>query len=209
VISGRNPGDRFLMALLRACADAVVVGAGTLRATPGHLWTPAHVFPQLADSFAALRRSLGRPPEPRLVLLTARGDLDADHPAIQRGATIVTTAAGARALSDRLPATCEVVAIDGAERLDLSRAVHELRDRGHSVMLTEGGPHVMGGIIEQGLVDEAFITISPVVSGRDGETRLGIVEGAELVPSPGRWARLLSARRHGDHLFLRYRLRTE
>src|SRR4029077_12543557 len=74
VISGRHAGDRFLMALLRACADGVVLGAGTLRATPGHLWTPAHVYPALAESFAGLRRSLGRGLEPRLVVITRKGD---------------------------------------------------------------------------------------------------------------------------------------
>jgi riboflavin biosynthesis pyrimidine reductase len=42
-ISGRNPADRFLMGLLRAFADAVLVGAGTLRATPGHQWTAEHI----------------------------------------------------------------------------------------------------------------------------------------------------------------------
>ena len=42
-ISGRNGADRFLMGLLRAFADAVLVGAGTLGATPGHHWTPEHI----------------------------------------------------------------------------------------------------------------------------------------------------------------------
>jgi len=62
VLSAKNPGDRFLMALLRACADVVLLGAGTLRSTPGHLWTAGHVYPALAESFAGLRRSLGRSP---------------------------------------------------------------------------------------------------------------------------------------------------
>jgi riboflavin biosynthesis pyrimidine reductase len=44
-ISGHEPADRFVMGLLRAFADAVVIGAGTLRATPTHRWTPAHVCP--------------------------------------------------------------------------------------------------------------------------------------------------------------------
>ncbi|MGO4756694.1 hypothetical protein AB4212_50220, partial [Streptomyces sp. 2MCAF27] len=35
-ISGREPADRFTMGLLRACANAVVIGAGTLRASPHH-----------------------------------------------------------------------------------------------------------------------------------------------------------------------------
>jgi len=42
-ISGREPADRFVMGLLRAFADAVLIGAGTLRATPTHRWTPEHV----------------------------------------------------------------------------------------------------------------------------------------------------------------------
>src|SRR5438132_4660349 len=73
VISGRNPADRFLMGLLRACADAVVLGAGTLRATPGHHWTAEHIYPDLAASFAKLRNSLEREPKPRLVVLTTTG----------------------------------------------------------------------------------------------------------------------------------------
>src|SRR6202022_4520366 len=92
VISGKYPADRFLMGLLRACADAVIIGAGTLRATPGHHWTPAHVFPDMALSFAMLRKKLGRQPDPRLVVVTNGGaPLDSNHPAIAGGATIVTT----------------------------------------------------------------------------------------------------------------------
>ena len=52
-----------------------------------------------------------------------------------------------------------------------------------------------------------FLTVSPVVAGRRDATRLGMVEGVELLPSRGVWSRLLSARRHGDYLFLRYGLR--
>src|SRR3979411_2381664 len=59
VISGKYAADRFLMALLRACADAVVLGAGTLRATPGHLWTPAHVYTDPVPALTVLRSTLG------------------------------------------------------------------------------------------------------------------------------------------------------
>ena len=108
-VSGHEPADRFVMGLLRACADTVLIGAGTLRATPGHLWTPGHVFPAAADSFAALRRSLGRAGDPRLAVVTARGDVPAGHTAIRAGAVIVTTAAGARRLRGRLPPGCTVI----------------------------------------------------------------------------------------------------
>lgn len=181
VISARNRADRFLMGLLRACADAVLIGAGTLRATPGHHWTAEHIFPALAEQWAELRRRLGRPPRPQLVVLTARGEVDRSHPAIAEGGEI---------------------------KSDLSEALRELRDRGLNVVLTEGGPHLMGELIKRSLLDEAFITISPVIAGRDDEARLGMVEGIELLPHHGAWTHLLSARRHGDFLFLRYDLRS-
>ena len=123
IISGKYPADRFLMGLLRACADAVLIGAGTLRATPGHLWTPGHVFPDLATEFIALRSALGRSREPQLVVVTASGDIDASHPAIVKGALVMTTAEGARAIGNRLPKSCEVVAIGTGKRLDIGKAI--------------------------------------------------------------------------------------
>ncbi len=194
-ISGRNQADRFVMGLLRAFADAVLLGAGTLRATPGHHWTPEHVYPDLALAFAELRQNLGRKPRPRLVLLTASGNIEVSHPAVVGGATIVTTSHGAADLKHRLPDSCDIVELGGEGSLDLASALDELRARGYGAILTEGGPHVMGELI------------SPVVAGRDDDTRLGMVAGAEFLPDRGVWSKLLTARRHGDFLFLRYRLR--
>lgn len=205
VISGKYPADRFLMGLLRACADAVVIGAGTLRATPGHLWTPAYVYPALATEFTVLRSNLGRTTEPKLVVVTATGQIDASHPALVRGAIVMTTETGAKAIGSRLPDTCEVVAVGAGKNLDLGQALAELRRRRLDVLLTEGGPHLMGQLIDGGMLDEAFLTISPVIAGRQTEGRLGMVEGVELLPERGVWTTLMSARRHGDYLFLRYR----
>jgi riboflavin biosynthesis pyrimidine reductase len=206
VISGKYPADRFVMGLLRACADAVVIGAGTLRATPGHLWTPAHVYPAMATEFTALRSGLGRSAEPVLVLLTASGKLDFAHPALAKGALVITTDHGAKKIGNHLPPACELVAMGKGERLDMGSAIAELRNRGYAVVLTEGGPHVVGELIENHLLDEAFLTVSPVVAGRGDDHRLGMVEGIELLPTNGAWSKLLSARRHGDYLFLRYGL---
>jgi len=62
-------------------------------------------------------------------------------------------------------------------------------------------------MIEANLLDEVFLTVSPVLAGRDKEERFGMVEGVELLPAKGTWSKLLSARRHGDYLFLRYGLK--
>ena len=206
-ISARNQADRFLMGLLRAFADAVLLGAGTLRATPGHHWTPEHIYPDLTSAFAELRLNLGRNPRPRLVLLTSSGNVEVSHPAVIGGATIVTTAAGAAHLGDRLPDSCDVIEIGESGSVDIAQALDELRARGYDAILTEGGPHVMGDLIAAHLLDELFLTISPVIAGRNDDSRLGVVAGAEFLPGPGVWSKLLTARRHGDFLFLRYRLR--
>src|SRR5205807_1780211 len=95
-ISGGSLADRFVMGLLRACADAVLIGAGTLRGSPGHVWTPGHVYPPGADHFTELRHHhLGRSLDPVLCVVTASGDLDATHPGLRAGSVILTGDAGA------------------------------------------------------------------------------------------------------------------
>ncbi|MGH7765217.1 MAG: dihydrofolate reductase family protein [Candidatus Dormibacteraceae bacterium] len=207
VISGRNRADRFLMGLLRACADAVLLGAGTLRATPGHHWTPQHIFPDMAAAFADLRTRLARKPDPRLVLVTSGGEIDMSHPAVVSGATIITTGSGAKSLR-KLPVTCDVIEVGRSGAVDMRGALEKLRSRGDRVILSEGGPHLMGQLVKRGLVDDIFLTVSPVVAGRDKENRLGMVAGVEFLPDKGVWARLAGVRRHGDFLFLRYRSAT-
>lgn len=206
VLSGKNAADRFLMALLRACADAVLIGAGTLRATPGHLWTPDHVFPDLAVEFTALRTALGRSPEPRLVVMTASGELDRAHPALKKGAVILTTDAVAKRIGPRLPRTCEVIGLGKGKTVNIKRALGELRKMWFDVVLSEAGPHLMGELVKANVLDEIFLTLSPVLAGRDKERRFGMLEGVELLPSLPAWIRLLSARRHNGHVFLRYSL---
>src|SRR4051794_30298480 len=49
LISGKNSADRFVMGLLRACADAVLIGAGTFRASAGHLWHADRIYPAAAS----------------------------------------------------------------------------------------------------------------------------------------------------------------
>ena len=81
-VSGFFEPDRFVMGLLRSLANVVLVGAGTMRATPKHRWVPAHVSRAFADDFAQLRSRLGLPAQPTTAILTASGDIELGHPGV-------------------------------------------------------------------------------------------------------------------------------
>jgi riboflavin biosynthesis pyrimidine reductase len=206
LITDRRPSDRLLMGLLRACADGVLIGAGTLRAEPEHLWTPAHVFPALAAEFAQLRAGLGLAPEPELVVVSASGKLPLQARALRQGATILTTAAAADRLGPGLPAASRVEPVGEGPEVDLEKALTGLRARGLRRLLTEGGPRLAAGLVSDGLLDELFLTRAPVLAGRRGPERPGLVQGVELLPGRRLNLDLLSLRRDDAYLFLRYRL---
>jgi riboflavin biosynthesis pyrimidine reductase len=200
-LRGDGAADRFVMGLLRLLADAVLIGAGTLRADRGHLWGSAYIDRERA----AVYHELGRG-EPRLVVVTASGELDPDERALQTGALVLTTDAGAARLRGRLPAACTLQAL-GPERPEATAILAAIRAEGHRRVLTEGGPTLVAALAAAGVLDELFLTLSPVVAGRRaGDGRLGLIEGAHFLPGGGRWARLRSLRASGSHLFLRYAL---
>lgn len=207
IISGRNEADRFVMGLLRAFADAVVVGAGTVRAEGGRaLWTPGFIFPALADAYRELRQSLERAREPRLVIITSRGDLNPSDRALQEGALVLTTEIGATRLRYVLPGASEVRAITDTNRVDLHAVLDVVRAEGHATILSEGGPQLFGELVASGLVDELFLTLSPDLVGHEGGESFGIIRSVSFDRHP-RWGHLLSIRRHESHLFLRYALK--
>ncbi|MEU8398335.1 dihydrofolate reductase family protein [Nonomuraea sp. NPDC048892] len=205
-ISGGEPADRFVMGLLRAFADVVLIGAGTLRASPGHRWTPEHIYPAAAADFAALRRRRGRAAGPELAVVTATGNVPTGHPGLEAGALVLTTKAGARLLEERLPATCTVVTLGEGSVLRMADVLRAIRDRGHTMVLSEGGPRLFGHLVRDRLVDELFLTLSPVIAGRADTSRPGLVTGLELLPSRRESAEQVSVRRGASYLFLRYRL---
>jgi riboflavin biosynthesis pyrimidine reductase len=208
VISGRNRADRFLMGLLRAFADAVLVGAGTVRAEGRNArWTPDFVYPDAAAGFSQLRAELKLSPEPRLAILTASGELDPTQPVLEAGAIVLAPVRAASTLRRTLPSTCEVVAPGGEDQVDLRLAVDALRERGLRRILSEGGPSTFGELLRRRLVDELFLTVSPVLAGREeGTDRLGLVERARFPAGSFPSMELCSVRRSGSHLFLRYLL---
>jgi len=207
-ISGSNPQDRFVMGLLRAIADVVVVGAGTARSVPGHLWTPEYILPALADEYAELRRRLGRAELPLNVIVTARGEVDASQRVFQGEAPVmvVTTEAGQLRLTQEAGIDPSLIRAVGESREVRARTILEAlsRDDGQGIVLLEGGPHLMGDFFGEDLVDELFVTVSPLIAGRDGHERPGIVTGREFAPDTPIWGELLTVKRADNHLFLRY-----
>jgi riboflavin biosynthesis pyrimidine reductase len=211
-ISGFNEPDRFVMGLLRTLADGIVVGAGTVRAAPNHVWTTAAVHRASGEAAAAWRRELGLSPQPALLVVTAAGDVPAAHPALANPEVrvlILTTAAGRDRLAgvDVGAATIRIAATDDAGHVTGAAIVDAARSMGVRLLLSEGGPHLTATLVEANLVDELFLTVAPQVLGREGrpgERRYGLVEGVALPQDAAHWARLRSVRRSVDHLFLRY-----
>ncbi len=100
-ISGFSAQDRMVMGLLRAVADVVIVGAGTLGGDRRHVWTAEAIFPALADDYRRLAQALGKPGTPLNVIVSGSGEIDLRLPVFTSGkvrALIVTTIAGAKRL---------------------------------------------------------------------------------------------------------------
>jgi riboflavin biosynthesis pyrimidine reductase len=197
LVSGSNDDDRFVMALLRAFADAVVIGAETFRRAAGAFWHSRDACPELADEFAELRRMQGKRPEPLLVVVSATAQLDLGQPALQ-GAWIATTDKAARELR---AGPANVVAFE-PDRVPLPALLERLRAEGFERLLTEGGPMLFGELVNEGLVDELFLTSSPRLFGRaEGDGKKSLVDSVDLRDQA---LELRSLRRAASHLFSRY-----
>lgn len=205
-VSRGHDADRFVLALLRAVADAVVVGAGTLRKEATHIWTPEHVYPDAKADFAALRASLGLRPRPLTVIVTASGDLDLSLPVFRSEVLVATTAEAARAMSP--PPGVRVVAVAARAPLPPRDVVAlAAREAAGGRVLTEGGPSLLGSFLEHGVVDELFLTIAPHLAGRsDNVRRLALVEGVAFTPATAPHGRMISVKSADDYLFTRFAL---
>ncbi|WP_353807204.1 pyrimidine reductase family protein [Agromyces sp. SYSU T00194] len=199
VLDGRSGGlggedDQQLMGVLRAVADVVLVAGGTLR-------HEGYGALRLGPEHAAWRRSVGEPAHPRLAIVSSSLAFEASDPifADAPARPVVLTHAGSPA--DRRAALAEVadVLVLGEDAVDLPAAVAALRRIGHGRVLCEGGPTLLGALVDAGLVDELCLTLGPVVAG--GDAGRIVVHAAERA----RRMHLVHALPSGDLVFLRYR----
>jgi len=209
-ISGYNHHDQMVMGLLRAIADAVIVGAGTLRSAPRHRWTAQHIYPALSTAYQHLRNNLGKPAPPLNVIVSARGNISLDLPVFQSGEVpvlIVTTPAGEQRIrAQHLPASVQLSSVPGAGSLS-ARAILEAVSHAQQseIILVEGGPQLMGDFFAEKYLDELFLTLAPQIAGRDGNSeRPGLVTGKRFAPEHPLWGTLIGVKRSESHLFLRY-----
>lgn len=157
-----GPADKAVFSAIRAVADVILVAAGTARAE-------SYGPPRTPEARQHERRSRGQRPFPRLALVTRSLDLDPTAPLFADAVEAPLIYTTADAPSDRrraLDPVAEVVAL-GADGVDLSAVTADLADRGHSVVLAEGGPGLNGQLVAAGLVDEVNVSIAPVLVGGD------------------------------------------
>jgi 2,5-diamino-6-(ribosylamino)-4(3H)-pyrimidinone 5'-phosphate reductase len=184
-----SPVDRGLMLRLRAHADCVLNGAGTVRAE--------RVRRRLPAALVERRRARGQPDEPLYAVATGSGDVEL--PDAERVVVFVAEETPREAWA-RLEERAEVV-VAGDERPDPSYVVQLLRERyACQHVLLEGGPTFNHSALEAGVVDELFLTLAPKLVAGPGK---GIVDGDPLE----RGLDLLSLYEHEAELFLRYAVR--
>jgi riboflavin biosynthesis pyrimidine reductase len=188
-----SDSDRSVLAALRRLADAIVVGAGTVREEP--------YGPLVADdATVAERTALGLAPAPAMVVVSASLDLPWDHAMFHRAVVppVVVTAEDAdqKALT-RAGQVADVVVLprDGMGGRGITAALHA---RGLRRLLCEGGPGLLASFTADDAVDEIDLTISPVMPARRGAAERG---DAAVSPVGFRLEGLLE---HDSFLFARF-----
>lgn len=187
-------GDREVFAAVRAVADAVVVGAGTVTAEG---YGPV----RLSDEAVAARRARGQADDPQLVVVSGRLSLDPWHAVLDGPRVVVVHGPDAApervaALGERADLVAAPAGADGG--VDPAAVLAAVHDRGHRVAVVEGGPTLLGACVDADLVDEVCLTLDPRVVG-GGAPRIVASDGDGHARA-WRTAHLLE---HGDALFWR------
>lgn len=219
--------DRWLMDLLRAHADGLLMGMNTLREEQRLRGPDSRgiVFRVADPTLQELRRKLGKGRE-RNIFVTGAADFDLSRYKVFDGdmveAAILTSPAGAERLrAQGTHPQVTILAAGEGDRFDLVKAIPKLRQElGVEHLLCEGGPTLYGSLARADLVDEKFLTISPLEVGQVVPPEQERLPAEQMIPvllrptvfggmgltreQMTRW-RWMSSRKAGDHQFNRYR----
>jgi riboflavin biosynthesis pyrimidine reductase len=188
-----SAADQMVLGQLRRYADAVMVGSATVQAEG---YGPVRLDAGAQDE----RTSVGYAAVPPLVVVTARAALPATlkifnaegpRPIV---ATLQRSADAAAELRD----IADVIIV-GDDVIDPGALIAELARRGMHRVLCEGGPYLLSTLIEQDLVDDMCLTVSPYLAGSQPTTP----QPASALPAPSRLT-LRHVLTHDDLLYLRY-----
>jgi riboflavin-specific deaminase-like protein len=186
-----SAADTEMLQRLRTRVDAVMIGAGTMRAE--------HYGRMVSDpEFRAYRESTGLAHDPLAVLVSNRLELPWDAKLFTDGGgeVVVFTASEEEAPDTATPVTI----VRHPEGVELEGALEWLlKEREIRSVLCEGGPTLHGRLRESGLADELFLTIAPKIAGGEGPR---VLEGALPDVDQVELAWLLEAE---GELFARYR----
>jgi riboflavin-specific deaminase-like protein len=186
--------DTQMLVALRSRVDAVMIGAGTMRAE-----RYGRVIGK--QETRERREREGLPHDPLMVLVSGRLNLPWDAPLFTEGGGPVLIATASE--EDPPPTATPVRVLRYENEVDLPALLEHLRrERGVRALLSEGGPRLHGDLIEHDLVDELFVTHAPKLAGGVGP---GLVAGLEERERPAELAWLLAEDATGE-LFGRYRL---
>jgi riboflavin biosynthesis pyrimidine reductase len=193
-----SPADRELFHALRLPVDAVLVGAGTIR---------AERYGRMIRDGASrrLRAERGLAEEPLACIVSGRLHLDPDIPLLAEGSSRVAVLTSSAESLPPTAADVEYVRAAGVGGVDMARALAEVRERfSVRTVLCEGGPHLARRLLAEGLLDELMLSLAPLAAGGEAAAGHGmrILAGDELDPPVS--LELLGALRSGSHLFLRY-----
>lgn len=192
-----SPADMRIFGTLRGLADAVVVGAETVRQEG---YRPARA----RDAFAERRAAAGQGPAPVIAVVSASLELDFSLPLFTGPLVPTLVLTGAAASPERILAAekagAEVVIAGDGPGVDPARAVRALADRGLVRLLTEGGPRLLGQFVAAGVLDELCLTMSPTLASGYAQR----IAGGPALAVPERFA-LASLLEEDGFLFTRYR----
>ncbi|WP_425502923.1 pyrimidine reductase family protein [Saccharopolyspora hordei] len=189
------PVDQRVLGLIRDLSDVVLVGVGTAVAE-------GYRGVKRTEVRAERRERRGLSPVPPIALVTARASLPPDSPLLTDTVVppivLTTEAAPAQRRAELADAGADVVVAGDAE-VDLRAALAALDERGLRRIGCEGGPRLFGSLVDQDLVDELCLTLSPLLTSGDAR-RIAVGAGAE----PPRAMRLRSVLHAGSLLLVRY-----